>query len=161
MKGTSDGSDTPRRTALVVGLFLTAATLLCGVFSIIWEADAKVRGFDLTLANGLFVVGWVSPAGATSGPDSIKVEKNRGPGLLLWPRGPGLYNEVGNQGIMFRFVFLPLWLPLVPGAVLTAFGLIRSRRGPRCCVQCGYDLAGTPAPRCPDCGADVKPREIA
>jgi len=64
------------------------------------------------------------------------------------------------------FVLVPLAYPAIGFGAAAGLLLIRDRRlnERRCrdsCPSCGYDLAGTPGPRCPECGADVKPREIA
>jgi hypothetical protein len=53
----------------------------------------------------------------------------------------------------WRSVFIPLWLPLICSAGMTvvAWRRLRSLR-PGVCAQCGYDLAGAPDKRCPECG---------
>ncbi len=50
-------------------------------------------------------------------------------------------------------VNIPLWIPLVVLAVLTAVLWSRDRRPPKgFCQRCGYNLTGLTEPRCPECG---------
>jgi hypothetical protein len=66
-----------------------------------------------------------------------------------WPRtlkSPPPINAFG--------IFVPLW-PFGLAAALTAILLYRRRRAlpEHHCLSCGYDLHGSPGPRCPECGA--------
>lgn len=59
------------------------------------------------------------------------------------------------------FVVIPWWIFTIilgwyPALILVIQPIRRSRRRRRgLCVKCGYDLTGTPQPRCPECGTPI------
>jgi hypothetical protein len=62
-----------------------------------------------------------------------------------------------NAGTDPYFLYLPLWMICLAGAVLPAVAVAQRLRRPRAvdegrCVKCGYDLRASPE-RCPECGA--------
>jgi hypothetical protein len=53
---------------------------------------------------------------------------------------------------------IPIWVVLVPLALLTTFLFLRDRRARRksgCCKECGYNLTGNVSGRCPEFGATL------
>jgi len=65
----------------------------------------------------------------------------------------------------FRYVVVPYWFVVLLTAILPVrWWLVRRRRRGRAfagrCLDCGYDLRGTPG-RCPECGAAAEPRATA
>ena len=79
--------------------------------------------------------------------------------------GVAITRVVGLQDIsgMIWFVFLPLWLIFPILAAYPAIALIRGplrlrhRRRKGVCLKCGYNLAGLPEPRCPECATEFDP----
>jgi hypothetical protein len=66
------------------------------------------------------------------------------------------YETLGNQPGAAGYV-MPLWMPLVPLGVLTAWLWWRDRPLPAGhCQKCGYDLTGDVSGVCPECGTEVK-----
>lgn len=120
-------------------------------------------------------VGWTSPADPTGSYWVVAARVGRvGGGLVTGgvqvqdlPPGRGLFVYLptvprywfssllvsGGSGLR---IYLPFWLP----AAIAGLALLRSRAPPGpppayLCVQCGYDLRGISAARCPECGTPV------
>lgn len=54
-------------------------------------------------------------------------------------------------------LLLPLWILLVPTAIVTAYLFWRDRRIPsHCCQGCGYELTGNVSGTCPECGSSTQ-----
>ena len=69
--------------------------------------------------------------------------------------GRGWGSNAGSNGRFFYTIVAIPVLPIAGGiAVVTGVGflLLYRRTPPRCCAECGYDLRGLPAARCPECG---------
>lgn len=103
-------------------------------------------GCGWTIAGGEVYACW---DGRSDGPwawsDSPHV--NIAVGQLAW-NSPALNLDPWNRSIL-----VPLWLPLVFAAALTAFAWWPP--GPRdgCCPSCSYSRAGLPpSTPCPECG---------
>ncbi len=60
-------------------------------------------------------------------------------------------------------VGVPLWIPFVCVAALTAIFFVKDRRRipPGHCPACGYNLTGNVSGRCPECGAECRRDESA
>jgi hypothetical protein len=57
----------------------------------------------------------------------------------------------GSRGSTFRWVYVPLWIPVVgAGAVAAVIWRRELRRRPGMCGTCGYELVGLGV--CPECG---------
>ena len=75
---------------------------------------------------------------------------------------PGMYLHRSMVIARVTQLRVPLWIPIVLCGVYSAWSLVNlwkttRRRRANACVQCGYDLTGTPQ-RCPECGLPVAAR---
>lgn len=70
-------------------------------------------------------------------------------------RTPMVWNFKYRDAGGLHVVTTPLWAPtslLLAWWLVRAALLLRSRRSPWLCRECGYDLRGGSAPLCPECG---------
>lgn len=139
------------------GLWRFARWPALGVASIIllaWMASTY-RPFSVVFDRwgiesfgGLIVIRIWEPSGPfyQTSQDAVK-EALRRPGLE-WP-----VLSLGRFGS--GYVCVPFWLLFIPAAVMAVVAFWRAGRSyPRgCCMNCGYNLAGSPSGRCPECGA--------
>jgi hypothetical protein len=97
-----------------------------------------------------------------------KVPPKGGGSVLLWPQSSWLPSTThatmsiaGSGGPTVTMTLRVYFVPLIPWAILfSAAAAFMRWLTPRaipvhCCQTCGYDLVGTPAGPCPECG---KPR---
>jgi len=66
-----------------------------------------------------------------------------------------------GEGVVFQFIFVPLWLPFLLIALPTGWLFWsdhRRRLRVGCCAQCGYSLTGNTSGKCPECGATTPAR---
>lgn len=70
---------------------------------------------------------------------------------------PQAHPPIGGAVIGFVAVSCLAWI-LKPEAQRRLRAMLRER-GVAVCMACGYDLRGTPEPRCPECGQPAAPIE--
>ena len=89
--------------------------------------------------------------GSTSGGGWLVYANDPAPAIRwYWPKC--YYSSPTSMGIE-----LPLWIPMLVVGVPTVLSWHRSRPVPGHCQKCGYNLAGLPEPRCPECGTEFDP----
>ncbi|HKQ49737.1 MAG TPA: hypothetical protein VJZ71_16810 [Phycisphaerae bacterium] len=84
------------------------------------------------------------------------------PRALHFANAPS-YSRKIIRGTQFRWVDIPLWMPLLALLLLAALLIYRdrTRRLPGFCRKCGYNLTGNTTGRCPECGNAVPTPEAA
>lgn len=136
---------------------LAAVAALLGLYAMNlrwWPGWTPSRGTFVGVQHGAFVIG---------GNPSVGWDRF----VLVWPRCQGsiwdwsTWITWGRLGPSW-WITVPIWIPLVAAAGVTARAWRRhrrARRGPGACLACGYDLAGLTGGVCPECGANGVPDE--
>jgi hypothetical protein len=134
-----------RRAKLLIRTSAAASILILFliVFSAWWAVFLVGRHACVTLFPGIVAVSWESD------PMSPKKWIHRRDSPRLWWT-PSLILEGGVAE-----VGIPLWIPLLGTSAMTAAGLRGLKRSRGRCASCGYDQAGIPSGRCPECGAEA------
>lgn len=129
----------------------------CGLYlgSRWWRLDFYQPRFSVGIASGGFGVRTVSVLRGDPGNclNTGWTLQRTAPGLsfYLWPS----YVDYAKLGLApFRFLIIPLWIPLLPllARATYVFYRDRTRRMPGHCCKCGYNLTGNTSGRCPECG---------
>jgi hypothetical protein len=125
-------------------------------------------GISQTTSNLFGPGGWTVSAGRLA-PIRETVEQARGLGIMMPFPGDGPRFEWSSRSLTdptkgwtysWTTVAFPLWLPTLvfgvwPGVWLVFWVRRRRWRRAGCCRECGYDLRGSPGPRCPECGREM------
>jgi hypothetical protein len=129
-----------------------AGITLCSLIIVVWGLSAMLwvrvqtdRVYCL-LTSGAVEVG-VFPSRSHPGP-VLTVRRLVSKKLYWTPRQTSLR---GGQ-----LLLVPLWIPLLPAAVLTMFVWHRGKPAPpNGCSACRYDLTGNTSGVCPECGERI------
>ncbi|MCP4591532.1 MAG: hypothetical protein GY842_12380 [bacterium] len=137
-----------RRIAKWTGL------VVCVVVVVAWAVSLVI-----TLGYGVppWLFGIGEGAVAATHADSTGDEYADIRGFLFdgWVRPPVLLPSV-NRRLCYTTMTVPLWIPLLPLSVGTAWLWCRDRKPPPgYCQRCGYDLTGNTSGVCPECGEGV------
>jgi hypothetical protein len=146
-----------RRTILVaIALFLISGALFAATFcwSLVWIDAAQCP--RLLIWAGDF---WCLP----------RPELNHFTFPLGWLPNPGwdlrsgahpsyqVLKAVFRSGLFGTAVHIPLWLPALLAAAVALVAWSGRPIDPYKCSECGYNLTGNVAGRCPECGSACMP----
>jgi hypothetical protein len=140
------------------GGLLLALLLLGAGSSIAMRLGRAGRLMHVELSRGVLYIAWADPP--MPGPIFVwsarvvrpHLEWSPGRGWLV--HGP--WGGPANVTVAATEAGLPLWIPAAVVLIPTTLAWIgryrKRRRSPTDCAACGYDLRGSSADACPECG---------
>ena len=107
------------------------------------------------IGRGAIVLDWSRESGRPlwTAPGSRWFAGWSAPGRRGWDWLPALDRE-GRVASIHTILRLPLWMLIIPLALLTRRAFLRTRvPAPGLCPNCNYDLSASPTGQCPECGS--------
>ena len=149
------------RSRIILLLMLAGGTGAVGCASLFWPMvvtlSSDVRCLRCGVAEGLFRVDYDGHTRAiTPNPNAGHWQRSD---ELAFSLTGFVFESYLKPNYAWRYfkIHVPFWIPAV---LLAAYpGLVSVRRWRRrkrgLCLKCGYDLRGSPGPRCPECGEAI------